>query len=164
MVAPQLFFLPLPPFSLFALFNYSNTPLTLYYFYPIPITPNICFSITTMSHRITPPSTPVVATNNRVQTISSSRPHALPRPENAVDVYNARGPLNLDPPKADKIPTSIANYQSRWEREKSKARAEGVDIDAKDPKMIGPWVVGEMLGRGASGPFYSATGYSRRFS
>ena len=57
----------------------------------------------------------------------------------------------LDPPKAAKVPTAVANYQTRWEREKAKARAEGTSIEPKDPKMIGPWIIGEMLGRGASG-------------
>lgn len=60
-------------------------------------------------------------------------------------------PIDLNPPKAPKVPTSVPNYQTRWEREKAKARAEGADVEGRDPKMIGPWVLGEMLGRGASG-------------
>lgn len=60
---------------------------------------------------------------------------------------------DLDPPKAAKLPTAVANYQTRWEREKAKAHAEGVEIEPKDPKMIGPWILGEMLGRGASGKY-----------
>jgi hypothetical protein len=59
--------------------------------------------------------------------------------------------IDLDPPKVAKVPTAVANYQTRWEREKAKARAEGTEIESKDPKMIGPWILGEMLGRGASG-------------
>jgi hypothetical protein len=57
----------------------------------------------------------------------------------------------LSPPTVPRPPTVTPNYQTRWEREKTKARAEGDDIEGNDPKMIGPWVMGEMLGRGASG-------------
>lgn len=63
---------------------------------------------------------------------------------------------NLTPPKAPKQQQhGVANYQTRWEREKAKARAEGTDIEGGDTKTIGPWVLGEMLGRGASGSYSS---------
>jgi hypothetical protein len=63
----------------------------------------------------------------------------------------ATPPSDVIPPRVEKLPTPLANYQTRWQREKAKAQAEGTDIESVDPKMIGPWVIGEMLGRGASG-------------
>jgi len=79
-------------------------------------------------------------------------------PSKQVSPHVQVHPNALDPPKAAKIPTVVANYQSRWEKEKAKALAAGTDLDGGDPKMIGPWVIGEMLGKGASGssPFSQA--------
>lgn len=67
--------------------------------------------------------------------------------------------IDLNPPKVPKLATASPNYQTRWEREKAKARAEGTDIEGGDPKMIGPWVIGEMLGRGASGMLRFCLGF-----
>jgi hypothetical protein len=108
-----------------------------------------------MTTRITPPPTPAVSTPvstvDYTQVRSSNKSHALSKPVVSTTDNVRVNPHDLDPPKAAKIPTVVANYQSRWEREKAKARAEGTDLDGGDPKMIGPWVIGEMLGRGASG-------------
>ena len=68
-------------------------------------------------------------------------------------------PISLSPPKAKSAkPASNPSYQTRWEREKAKAIQDGVDIEhtggrrgAGDPQTIGPWILGEMLGKGASG-------------
>lgn len=68
-------------------------------------------------------------------------------------------PISLTPPKAKSAkPASNPSYQTRWEREKAKAIQDGVDIEhtsgrrgAGDPQSIGPWIMGEMLGKGASG-------------
>ena len=72
-------------------------------------------------------------------------------------------PISLSPPKAKSTkPPSNPNYQTRWEREKVKAIQDGVDIEhtssrrgTGDPQTIGPWVMGEMLGKGASGMWFS---------
>ena len=72
-------------------------------------------------------------------------------------------PVPLRPPKAKSTkPTSNPNYQTRWECEKAKAIQNGIDIEhtggrrgTGDPQMIGPWVIGEMLGKGASGMWSS---------
>jgi hypothetical protein len=110
-----------------------------------------------MSTGATPLPSPaaVAAPVDSSQVRSSNKSHT--RPEPVVSTVNSNSNKakvdlhDLEPPKAAKIPTVVANYQSRWEREKAKARAEGTDIDGGDPRMIGPWVIGEMLGRGASG-------------
>jgi hypothetical protein len=68
-------------------------------------------------------------------------------------------PISLSPPKVKSTkPASNPSYQTRWEREKAKAIQDGVDIEhtggrrgAGDPQAIGPWIMGEMLGKGASG-------------
>jgi hypothetical protein len=110
-----------------------------------------------MTTRITPPPISVVSTPSTevdyTRIKSSHKSHTPSKPVVSTLKTNPvnGSPHDLDPPKAAKIPTVVANYQSRWEREKAKARAEGTDIDGGDPKMIGPWVIGEMLGRGASG-------------
>jgi hypothetical protein len=81
-------------------------------------------------------------------------PQKTPKPQEDFTKVRASTEIAataLNPPKAAKVPTAVANYQTRWEREKAKARAEGTSIEPKDPKMIGPWIIGEMLGRGASG-------------
>lgn len=62
----------------------------------------------------------------------------------------------FSPPRTVKQPPakgSIPKYQTRWEKEKEKAKQDGVDIDkaSTDPHAIGPWVLGETLGKGASG-------------
>ncbi len=110
-----------------------------------------------MSTRITPPPTPVTITAagaiDRSQINPSRDSATLTLSGAGISSNSVRSPLHLDPPKAERIPTAVANYQSRWEREKAKARADGTEIDVKDPKMIGPWVLGEMLGRGASGEY-----------
>jgi len=72
-------------------------------------------------------------------------------------------PISLSPPKAKSTkPASNPSYQTRWEREKAKAIQDGVDIEhtsgrrgAGDPQAIGPWIMGEMLGKGASGMWFS---------
>jgi hypothetical protein len=109
-----------------------------------------------MSTGIPPPPSPAaVAAPVDIQVRSSYKSHTPPEP--VVSAVNSNSNKvkadlhDLEPPKAAKIPTVVANYQSRWEREKAKARAEGTDLDGGDPRMIGPWVIGEMLGRGASG-------------
>jgi hypothetical protein len=72
-------------------------------------------------------------------------------------------PISLSPPKAKSTkPASNPSYQTRWEREKAKAIQDGVDIEHSssrrgtgDPQTIGPWIMGEMLGKGASGMWFS---------
>ncbi|CCA73157.1 related to serine/threonine protein kinase [Serendipita indica DSM 11827] len=102
-----------------------------------------------MPATITPPPSPNAnADYNRILEPKSS----LNRTPSATKLVapGAAAP-SFEPPTATKVATSVVNYQTRWEREKAKARAEGADIESGDPKMIGPWVIGEMLGRGASG-------------
>ncbi|PVF92833.1 Pkinase-domain-containing protein [Serendipita vermifera] len=101
-----------------------------------------------MPVQLTPPSSP--------KPRSSAYVSHKPPPSKTPDVYRARNiavtpPAEIIPPKVEKLPTPVTNYQTRWQREKAKAQAEGADIEGVDPKMIGPWVIGEMLGRGASG-------------
>lgn len=72
-------------------------------------------------------------------------------------------PISFSPPKAKSTkPASDPSYQTRWEREKAKAIQDGIDIEhtsgrrgAGDPQTIGPWIMGEMLGKGASGMWFS---------
>lgn len=97
-----------------------------------------------MPATITPPSSPANTGHKRVAERNS------PRKMVSATNTGAAAP-SFEPPKATKVASSVTNYQTRWEREKAKARAEGTDIETGDPKMIGPWVIGEMLGRGASG-------------
>jgi len=74
----------------------------------------------------------------------------------------SRPPISLSPPKAKSTkPASKPDYQTRWEREKAKAIQDGVDIEhpsghrgTGDPQTIGPWILGEMLGKGASGMWF----------
>ena len=85
---------------------------------------------------------------------------ASPVVQAVIDSTQApHAPISLSPPKAKSAkPASNPSYQTRWEREKAKAIQEGVDIEhasgrrgAGDPQSIGPWIMGEMLGKGASG-------------
>jgi hypothetical protein len=99
-----------------------------------------------------------IATPSPARTKHIASPQKTPKaPEdsNKIKLSTEFAATALDPPKAAKVPTAVANYQTRWEREKAKARAEGTSIEPKDPKMIGPWIIGEMLGRGASGYVWS---------
>ena len=81
-------------------------------------------------------------------------------------------PISLSPPKAKSAkPASNPSYQTRWEREKAKAIQDGVDIEhtagrrgAGDPQTIGPWIMGEMLGKGASGMSFLSRPPSRMCS
>jgi hypothetical protein len=74
-----------------------------------------------------------------------------------------QSPVSLSPPKAKSTkPASNPKYQTRWEREKAKAIQDGIDIEhtssrrcTGDPQTIGPWVMGEMLGKGASGMWFT---------
>ncbi|KAG8761113.1 hypothetical protein FRC14_006819 [Serendipita sp. 396] len=97
-----------------------------------------------MPTSITPPPSPC-----------SSHPGAPFMPSKSIkasnkssQVYNAEV---SQPPRPKRTSTPLPHYQTRWEREKAKAKAEGIDIEGSDPKMIGPWILGEMLGKGASG-------------
>jgi hypothetical protein len=71
-------------------------------------------------------------------------------------------PVSLSPPKAKSTkPSSNPHYQTRWEREKAKAIQDGINIEHTSghrgtggPQTIGPWVIGEMLGKGASGMWF----------
>lgn len=80
----------------------------------------------------------------------------------ARSVQVSQPPISLSPPKAKSTkPASNPNYQTRWEREKAKAIQDGVDMEhpsghrgTGDPQTIGPWIMGEMLGKGASGMWF----------
>ncbi|KAG8800471.1 hypothetical protein FRC17_006862, partial [Serendipita sp. 399] len=97
-----------------------------------------------MPNNITPPPSP--RSSRPVASTTASKDQAK-----SATAYSYNGITTTDPPKVNKIPTHSPNYQTRWEREKAKAKAEGVDMEVGDPKMIGPWILGEMLGKGASG-------------
>lgn len=87
-----------------------------------------------------------------VDTLSRAQSNSVQAPEQALL-------FDLEPPRAIKNATAVINYQSRWEREKAKARAEGHNLETEDPKVVGPWVLGEMLGRGASGTLLPLIAY-----
>lgn len=40
---------------------------------------------------------------------------------------------------------------TRWEKEKAAAGSSGAFDHPNDPKFIGPWILGETIGKGASG-------------
>ena len=53
------------------------------------------------------------------------------------------------PPRASPIQYQ-AEHGTRWQREKD-AAPQGAFEYADDPKLIGPWIIGECVGKGASG-------------
>ncbi len=59
-------------------------------------------------------------------------------------------PLSSSPPRAPPIKYN-APLGTRWEKEKAAAGgAQAFDLPS-DPKNIGPWIIGECVGKGASG-------------
>src|ERR1700722_13939957 len=51
---------------------------------------------------------------------------------------------------ADSHPPRVKKYRTRWEKEKATA-GDGAFEFPNDPKRIGPWIVGQCVGKGASG-------------
>ena len=151
------FLYPPPPFSVSVVFRYS-----LRRSQAIPCLPVVAVPSNMSSNP--PPAIPDT---------SYARPVAADALSDAVLAVDAspivqavtdsaqvsQPPVSLSPPKAKSAkPASNPNYQTRWEREKAKAIQDGVDIEhpsghrgAGDPQTIGPWIMGEMLGKGASG-------------
>ncbi|KZS89261.1 Pkinase-domain-containing protein [Sistotremastrum niveocremeum HHB9708] len=59
--------------------------------------------------------------------------------------------MNLSPPKAPKLAYNTV-HKTRWEKEKIAAGGDDAVFDkANDPKKIGNWIMGETVGKGASG-------------
>lgn len=57
--------------------------------------------------------------------------------------------MPLTPPRAHQIPYN-ARLGTRWEKEKASAGKGAFDFP-HDPTTVGPWVIGECVGKGASG-------------
>jgi hypothetical protein len=70
-------------------------------------------------------------------------------------IMATNGMTFLNPPRVTKPPYTI-HHPTRWEKEK----AEAGDPDAfdypEDPKVIGPWIIGETVGKGASGALHTS--------
>lgn len=63
------------------------------------------------------------------------------------------------PPVAPK--QSNRTYPTRWEKEKAAASSVDAFDYPSDPKFVGPWILGETIGKGASGNVYPQfTGFS----
>ncbi|TDL22850.1 Pkinase-domain-containing protein [Rickenella mellea] len=58
-------------------------------------------------------------------------------------------PVNVSPPKAHKPPYKV-NHGTRFEKEKASAAPTAFEFP-EDPTAIGPWILGECVGKGASG-------------
>lgn len=56
----------------------------------------------------------------------------------------------LNPPRLTK-PTYKMYHPTRWEKEKAAAGNPDAFEYPEDPKVIGPWIMGETVGKGASG-------------
>ncbi|KAF8576382.1 Pkinase-domain-containing protein [Ramaria rubella] len=56
----------------------------------------------------------------------------------------------LNPPRGTK-PTYRMYHPTRWEKEKAAAGSPDAFEYPDDPKLIGPWIIGETVGKGASG-------------
>ncbi|GJJ13769.1 hypothetical protein Clacol_008025 [Clathrus columnatus] len=58
---------------------------------------------------------------------------------------------SVTPPRAPKQGNSNRTHLTRWEKEKAAAGSADAFDHPNDPKFIGPWIIGETIGKGASG-------------